>query len=144
MIYIEYEYYLQRLVETKRKYDALLQKKEELFEHTQPKGINTEKETVSGGTKESPFDTYLISLERIEERIVGIEGVLQKRKEMLAEIEDQLRRSVSIEDKVYRMRYLDRMRVFKIARKLNYSESNIYRILTQIQKTVKNCRKGVL
>lgn len=143
MIYPDYHYFKNLHSETHRMMQELLNEKQGLFEMTQPKGIDTEKETVSGGKQNILFDSYMIALEqsKIDERIAALQEILEAREKLLSEKLKELRESLFLEDKVYRMRYLDRMRVFKIALKLNYSEPQIYRILRRIQKTLKDDKK---
>lgn len=143
MIYPDYHYFKNLHSETQRMMQELLNEKQGLFEMTQPKGIDTEKETVSGGKQNNLFDSYMIALEqsKIDERIAALQEILEAREKLLSEKLKELRESLFLEDKVYRMRYIDRMRVFKIARKLNYSEPQIYRILRRIQKTIKDDKK---
>ena len=143
MIYPDYHYFKNLHSETQRMMQELLNEKQGLFEMTQPKGIDTEKEAVSGGKQNNLFDSYMIALEqsKIDERIAALQEILEAREKLLSGKLKELRESLFLEDKVYRMRYIDRMRVFKIARKLNYSEPQIYRILRRIQKTLKDDKK---
>ena len=51
--------------------------------------------------------------------------------------EQELRASTSVQDKIYKYRYLDRLKVFKIAKLVGYSEPQIYRILKTIRNNIK-------
>lgn len=139
MIYLQYHLCLEKYNDTKKILGELLDEKEELFAITQPKGIDTTKEAVSGGKSANAFEAYMIRKEetKIEERIREIEEILAAREMLLKDAEMRLKQSLFIEDRIYKMRYLDRTRVFKIARKLNYSESNVYKILDKIDRTLK-------
>ena len=55
--------------------------------------------------------------------------------------EKELRSSPVISDKVYLYRYVDGYRIGKIACLINYSKSQVYRILKQIDKKCDKMRK---
>ena len=139
MIYPEYHYLLIKYSETQARLSDLLNEKEELFAITQPKGVNTEKETVSGGKNTNLYEAYLIQKEQshIEERIAEIKEILDDRYKLLKDAEGRLKASLILDDRIYKMRYIDRTRVYKIARRLNYSESHVYRIIERIEKNLK-------
>lgn len=143
MIYPEYEFFRMHWSETNRRYMELLSEKAELFSLTQPRGVDTEKEAVSGGKQGNVFESYMIALEssKIDERLQAVKEVLDTQRAMLKEKESELRKSLYLDDKVYRMHYIDKMNVYKIARALNYAESHIYRSLRQIEKTLKDDKK---
>lgn len=139
MIYPEYHYLLLKYSETQSRLSDLLNEKEELFAITQPKGVNTEKEAVSGGKNTNLYEAYLIQKEQshIEERIAEIKEILDDRYKLLKDAEGRLKASLILDDRIYKMRYIDRTRVYKIARRLNYSESHVYRIIERIEKNLK-------
>ena len=143
MIYPEYEFFRIKYSETNRRYMELLSEKAELFSLTQPRGVDTEKEAVSGGKQGNVFESYMIALEssKIDERLQAVKEILDVQEAKLKEKEAELRKSLQLDDKVYRMRYIERFRVYKIARMLNYSEPHIYRILRRIEKTLKEDKK---
>lgn len=139
MLYLEYEDFKAKYLETQRKYDEILSEKEELFQRTQPTAMNIDKERVSGGTKSNPFESYLIAKEKkqIDERLAEVKGLLDDREKLLNLKLEELRYSNAIEDKIYRMRHIDRIRIYKIARMVNYSEAQVYRILANIAENIK-------
>lgn len=143
MIYPEYEFFRTHWAETNRRYIELLSEKAELFALTQPSGVNTEREAVSGGKQGNVYESYMIALEssKIDERIAAVKEILEEQERRLKDIEQELRKSLLLDDKVYRMRYIDRIRVYRIARMLNYSEPHIYRILRRIERTLKEDKK---
>ena len=143
MLYIEYEDYKRQYKETQRQYNDILNEKEKLFQITQPQAVNTEKEKVMGGSPKNNFDQYLILKEqqRIDERLAEVKALLIDREQLLKLKRDELRQSQEPEDMVYRLRYIDRMRIEKIAKSIHYSEAQIYRILRLIRANVKDDRK---
>ena len=143
MIYITYEQFKRRYAETQQRYNDILSEKEELFNRTQPKSMRYDQDRVNGGMPENSFEEYVIAKEkkRIEERLNEVKGLLADRKQLLDLKEAELRASKVMIDKVYRMRFLDRMRVNRIASNLGYAESHIYRFLKQIEISVKDEKK---
>ena len=59
----------------------------------------------------------------------------------IGETRKRLRQSRDMFDKVYRMRFLDCLRVEKIAITLHYDQSSVYRILRKIGKKRKDAKK---
>ena len=139
MLYIEFEVYKNKYYEAQKKYDAILSEKEILFNKTQPKATNYSAEKVRGGETNNSFDIYLIAKDEklIDERLDEIKAILEDRKDLLKMKEEELRESKNVHDRIYVCRYLDRIKVRRIARIVSYSEIQIYRILKQIEKNVK-------
>ena len=143
MLYLEYEDLKRQYKETQRQYNDILNEKEKLFQITQPQAVNTEKEKVMGGSPKNNFDQYLIHKEqqRIDERLAEVKALLMDREQLLKLKREELRQSQVPEDMVYRLRYIDRMRIEKIAKMIHYSEAQIYRILRIIRGNLKDDRK---
>lgn len=143
MLYMEYEDYKRQYKETQRQYNDILNEKEKLFQITQPNAVDTEREKVMGGSPKNNFDQYLILKEqqRIDERLAEVKALLIDREQLLKLKREELRQSQEPEDMVYRLRYIDRMRIEKIAKSIHYSEAQIYRILRIIRGNVKDDRK---
>lgn len=143
MVYLEYEDFKSKYLETQKKYDAILREKEDLFQRTQPKSANMTEDRVSGGSASNAFEQYVIAKDKkqIDERLAEARGILEDREKLLSMKLVELRQSNLIEDKIYRMRFVDRLRVWKIARLVNYSEMQVYRILSSIQENIKDVRK---
>lgn len=139
MLYVEYEDYKRQFRETQKQYNDILNEKEMLFQITQPQAVNTDKEKVMGGSPENKFDQYLILKEqqRIDERIEEAKAILKERDEQLRIKREELRRSKHPLDMAYRMRYIDRMKISRIATTMGYSEAQIYRILKKIRITLR-------
>lgn len=138
MLYIDYELFKQKYLDTQRRYDEILSEQEELFARTQPQAVQFDKEPCTGGNKGSLFDGYLIEKERkrIDERLTETKFILNERKELLRLKEQELRNSNDIHDKIYRLRYISHWKVQKISRETGYSESQVYRILGVISSQI--------
>lgn len=138
MIYIEYEAYKNKYYETQNRYNDILSEKEKLFSMTQPKGIEYDGEPVEGGVYKNVFDEYLMLKEKknIDQRLEEIRLILADREKLLQIKEDELKNSNNIHDKIYKYRYLDKMKIFKISRLIGYSEPQIYRILKDIKNNI--------
>lgn len=143
MIYVEYEDLKQKYYKAQKDYDALLQEKEDLFAMTQPNSLAYDKEKVSGGTSDSPFDKYLIRKEqtRIEERLAEARMILADRKVLTNLKQEELERSENLHDKIYVRRYIKREKISRIARELVYHESHVKRILKQINNRLQKVRR---
>lgn len=143
MLYQEYEVLKAKCMESCKMWEEVMEQKEELFAMTLPSAVRTDKEKISGGMRQSTFDVYLIKKEQlhIEEKIMEIESIIECRKKMLKQKEGELRVSRNLHDRIYTMRYIDHSRVKFIAKKIGYSESQIYRILEIIEEKTKLARK---
>lgn len=139
MIYIIYEKYKKCYYDTQNRYNEILTEKERLFSITQPKATDYGKEKTSGGKPSNPFDEYLIQKEKkqIDARLKEVKSLLEDRERLLRLKRDELRVSNNIQDKIYRYRYIDKMRVQKIVKLVGYSEAQVYRILKVIKNNIK-------
>ena len=138
-MYKEYLVYKKKCEAAQKIYDNILSEKEELFRMTQPQGTDFSKEKVSGGEKNNAFDSYLIQDEfkQLDDRLNIARSILEDRIRLLRLKEEQLRHSSNPYDKAYVSRYLDKKQVFKVAKEIDYSEPQTYRILRIIRKDVK-------
>lgn len=143
MLYLQYEDFKNKYHDTQKAYDEILTEKEELFTKTQPQAVQYDRDRVSGGTASNKFEEYVIAKDkkRIDERITEVKEILEERERLLRQKEKELRKSANIFDKVYYMRNIDRMRIYKIANACHYSEAQIYRILHVISESLKHDRK---
>lgn len=139
MLYEEYEEYKNKYYEVQKKYNDILNEKEELFARTQPKATNITGEKTTGGKHENLFDNYLIQKEKknIDKRLEEVRSILNDREKLLKLKEQELRASKHSHDKIYRCRYIDRLTIEKTARLSNYSRSQVFNILKEIRKNLK-------
>lgn len=138
MIYMVYEEFRQKYLETQRKFDEILQEKEFLFTKTQPKSPNWDKIGENGNQVNNKFDDYLVVKEskRIDERLTEIKSILDDRERLLMLKEQELRSSKNHVDKIYKMKYVDKLNISRIVKASNYSRAQVYRILEDIKKSI--------
>lgn len=142
MLYLDYERLKGKYINAQKTYNEILSEKERLFAKTQPKAIKFDRESVGGG-KPYTIDDYLVEIEQkgINERLDQAWMILNERKSVLWVKEQELRASKSLHDQIYKYRYLDSMRPYRIASRIGYSESQVYRILKIIEHNLKDARK---
>ena len=138
MLYQEYHEQKEKYKDAQRLYDSILSEKETLFQRTQPNAVDTSKEKVSGGKQTNAFDAYLIEVEekKIDQRLSEAKSLMADREKLLRAKREELRSSNEIEDRIYRYRYIERMRIYRIAKMVSYSERQVKRILEQIRDSL--------
>lgn len=136
LVYIDYERFRKEYVETQNKFDEILKEKELLFTRTQPGSPKWDK--IGSGGQQNPFDEYLILKEKrqIEKRLSEVKTLLEDRKKLLMLKQQELMNSKNNVDKIYRMRYIEHINITRIAMSVNYSESQVYRILNNIRQNI--------
>lgn len=134
MIYKTYEEYKNRYYMTQQNYNDLLTEKERLFVRTQPNAIRYDKLNVKSSPNSNVLEDYVIEKEKkqLDRRIAEMKVLLDDRRNLMLLKEAELRKSKDMYDRIYKMRYLEDMSVERIAKKVNYSVSQVYRILTKI------------
>ncbi len=144
MIYLEYEQYRAKYHEIQKLYNRIIEEQENLFTKTQPNAIRYDKDNVQGGFPVNNLDEYLIAKEKkqIDKRLKEARQLLDDRERLLNLKEKELRESRDIINTIYVLKYIDGMHPRKIADKLNYSRSQVYRMLNSIQSTIKNTRQN--
>lgn len=140
MLYLEYERMKRKYTDAQAVYDSILTEREELFQRTQPKAIDTEQEKVSSCPQADAFADYLVEKERkrIDERLNEAKDCFEERLILLSQAESDLRASKRVDDRIYTMRMLDRAKIRRISRTINYSESHVKRRLRAIRKKIKD------
>lgn len=119
MIYVYYEHHKRKLIQTQLVYDEKLAEKVNLL-------ANGEKR----------------KLKKINETLNELRSSMEERERLLKATLDELERSKDIEDTVYRLRYIDGMKVSRISRIVHYSDTQVYRILQNIKETVRCSQLG--
>ena len=136
MVYPEYAKAKAKYEQSLARYNELLDEKEQLFVKTQPKGIDYTKDVVKHSATNKTNDMYLIALERskIDERLKECNIITNERKSIVDLLEGKLRVSNNRCDIVYCLKYVDELSIRQIATRLNYSRSQIFRILKKINR----------
>ena len=139
MIYPDYE-------KTKWKYNhlqeifaSILLEKEGLFTKALPNAIRYDKDRVQTTIDANPLEEYVISVEDkgIDDRLDDLRQRISDWEILLEFKERQLRKSPDRWDRIYVLRFLDGCSVKKICKIMNYSRSQVYKILTQMKDETK-------
>lgn len=138
MNYVAYEIYKNKYYEAQLKYNEILSEKELLFNTTQPRATKTDTDK-KGSRKDNIFDNYLIAKEQrqIDKRLKEVKSILRDRERLLKLKEEELLNSSNLYDRIYKYKYIEKMKVFKICKLIGYSEAQIYRILKTIKTNLK-------
>ena len=139
MLYLDHSHFKRLYLKAQKAYDSILSEKEELFSKTQPRSARLDTERVSGGSKENSFDVYMSSVERnrLDDRLTEARILMQERYKLLMQTETEIRKSKEMTDLIYMLRYIDCLKISKIAKKVGYSKSQVYRIIEQIDANIK-------
>lgn len=134
------------------KYDVLqdqftqvLLEKERLYTKTLPNAIRYDKDQVQTSVDGSMLENYVVSLEeeKIDVKLKRLRQSIEDWGILLELKEKELRKSNSIPDRIYVFRYIDDYSINKITKELNYSKSQVYRILKKIGKTCDKMRQNI-
>lgn len=119
MIFEEYERKKRSFVECERLYNQAI----------------TEKENALSDK------SYTKQKKAIETKIEELKNIYTERLFAFNQVAAELKESKDLTDKVYRLRYIERVKVRRIAMAVNYSEPQIYRILNTIRNYLENDKK---
>lgn len=136
MIYPEYEAYKERFLESQRIFSDALLEKEKLFTMTQPNAIRYDQDKVQVSPVGSVLESYIIALEKsgIDEKLKTVRQLFEDRERLLLLKEKELRQSQDRFDRIYVMRFLEGYKIGKIAKVMNYSRSQVYRIIQEMNR----------
>ena len=144
MDYLEYERYRLKYNAMQERFASVLLEKERLFTNTLPSGIRYDKDKVQHSVDDNPLEEYVIQMDekQIDDTLDQMRKTI-KDWEMLLEVKErELRKSLSIPDRIYTCRYLDGDGIGKISSSLCYSKSQVYRILRKIEKRCDKMRQN--
>ena len=144
MDYLEYERYRLKYNAMQERFASVLLEKERLFTNTLPSGIRYDKDKVQHSVDDNPLEEYVIQMDekQIDDTLDQMRKTI-KDWEMLLEVKErELRKSLSIPDRIYTCRYLDGYGIGKISSSLCYSKSQVYRILRKIEKRCDKMRQN--
>jgi hypothetical protein len=138
MLYLEYAKLRLKVQKLEDELDKALDERQDIFERTQPKSVDYKKERVNSQSTVNTNDSYLIALERrrIDERVKEYKSTLNDRKTLLGAKESELRVSNNRYDRVYCKIYLDCCKIGAISKELNYSRSQVWRMLKEIKANI--------
>lgn len=141
MIYEEYEAIWSKIRKIEKELFDLINKRDELFDMTQPKSSKFDKEIVDGKNPINTIEQYVIQKEYMNEKIVQLNQTLDDRYQILRRKRDELRQSKNIYDRIYVYYCIERLSIVKISYLTNYSQSQIYRKLEKMNINVKDAKK---
>lgn len=147
--YLEYECIKAKFVDLQEQFAKVLLEKERLFTRTLPSAIRYDKDKVQTTVDDNPLEDFIISAEekKLDVKIKRLRHHLNDWGVLLSVKEVALRKSTSLTDRIYVMRYLDGYGVNKMCKILHYEKSRIYQILQGIEdnlKSGKNRKKYML
>ena len=138
MLYVDYVILKQSYDESLRRLKELLDKKEEAFTRTLPNAIRYDLQKVMHSVStNSALDDYIMDVEKIDQQIRSAKIILMERKDMLDLKEEELKKSRDTDDRVYFLKYIQRLTVEQIAIRRPYSAGNIYYHLAKIKHQIK-------
>ena len=145
MVYPEYEEYKRKYQFFLNRFNQILSKKEDMLMKTLPSAIRYDKDHVQSSPSSNVLDEYVIALDesQIDSELSKVKELIEDRGRLLDLKEKQLRDSGEINDRIYVMKYLDGYGIGKIAKVLNYSRSQVYRVLDKISKRCDKMRQNM-
>ena len=141
MIYEEYETIWSKIRKIEKELFDLINKRDDLFDMTQPKSAAMDKEIVDGKNPVNTMEQYVIHKEYLNEKINQLNQTLDDRYQILRRKRDELRQSKNIYDRIYVYYCIERLSIVKISYLTNYSQSQIYRKLEKMNINVKDAKK---
>jgi hypothetical protein len=143
VIYNEYENIWSKIRKIEKKLSDTINKRDELFLYTQPKSSKFDKEKVDGKNPTNMMEQYVIQKEYLNERINQYNQALDDWYQVLRRKREELKLSKNIYDRIYYLRFIERLSVYKISVLVDYSKEQTYRYLKKIKMT-QNDTKTVL
>ena len=135
MIYVDYVILKQSYDESLRRLKELLDRREEAFTRTLPNAIRYDLQKVMHSvSSNSALEDYIIDNEHLEQQIREAKILVMDRKEMLDLKEEELRKSADVDDRVFYLRSIQKLKVDQIALKLHYSDrASVYYHIRKIK-----------
>lgn len=137
MIYTEYEKMWVVIRKQEKELFELINKRDELFTKTQPKATTLDKEIVDGNNPSNMMESYVIQEEYYTMRIEQLQQSLDDRYQALKRKREELKLSKNICDRIYYLKNIEKLNVFKISILVNYSKEQVYRYLRKMNKNNK-------
>ena len=141
MLYLEYERYRKKYFDAQEYLNKLIDRKEMIFQKTQPQSPAFDMDRVSGGVAINKTEAYVIEIEELDISLDVAKAILDERLLLLRQKEHEIRNSKETDDVIYCLRYIECMKIKDIANRLSYSEPHIYRILRDIRMNIEHDKK---
>lgn len=119
--------------------EKLLDKKARIFGMTQPQASDVTKEMFpSAMSSNDKFLLYTIKTEELDKQITNKKNELGVKKYQMKLKLIDLRESKDILNRIYVYKYVDKKKVGKFYRLINYSRAQVYRKLDEIEEKLKD------
>lgn len=127
----------QELEVAKNRLRTLKEKKELYFNETQPKSKKINGVMVmSTPMHNDKFLEYTAKIEYLDDEIDVLENEVRILENHLIRMECNLKSMKGILERIFVDRFIEGMSIKKIAKKYNYSESNVYELVKKIKKII--------
>ena len=143
MIYEEYEAIWFKIRKIEKELFELINKRDDLFSKTQPKSSQFDKEIVDGKNPVNTMEEYVIQKEYFNERIEQLNQTLDDRYQILNRKREELKRSKNLYDRIYYLRFIERLGVYRISVMIGYSKEQTYRYLRKMKMTQNDTKDSV-
>ena len=137
MIYEEYEAIWSKIHKLEEELFKLINKREELFDKTQPKSANMDKVMVDGKKPSNMMEQYVIQKEYLNEKINQLNTTLDDLYQVLKRKREELKLSKNIYDRIYYYRVIERISTSKIAYMIPCDRATVYRYMQTMCKNTK-------
>ena len=136
MIYAEYEKMWAMIRKQEKELFELINERDELFTITQPKATTLDKEIVDGSHTGNILESYVIKQENYTKRIDQLQLSLDDRYQALNRKKKELRLSKNVYDRIYYLKYVEKLSTFKIGKMAGYDRTSVWRYLKKIEKNI--------
>ena len=137
MIYEDYEAIWNKIRKQEKKLFKLIEKRAELFDKTQPKTTQYDKEVVDGKKQTNIQEQYVIQQEYLTQKINQLNTTLDDLYQVLKRKREELKLSKNIYDRIYYYREIEKLSMYKIASLIGYSKEQTYRYYRKIKNDTK-------
>ena len=132
LVYPEYQEIMISYRRTQKKYLSLVERKEELLAMAGPSAIRYDKEKVQTSVRDT-ISITLAKLTDISAELDAVKEVLRDKEYLLKQKRQELRASRFVEDQIFCMYFVDGIGVRRIAMRVGYSRSQVFRILKKMR-----------
>ena len=136
MIYIDYEKMWAVIRKQECELIELINERDELFNMTQPKGTTFDKELVDSSHHGNTLETYAIKEEYLTNKIHQLDQSITDRYQLLNRKRKELEISKNIYDRIYYLKFIEKLSIYKIANLVGYERTSIWRHLKKIEKNI--------
>lgn len=136
MIYEEYEAILSKIQRKEKKLFDLLEKRDNIFDKTQPKSTPMDKEIVDGKNPINTIEEYLVQKEYLNEEIDQLNQTLDDWYQILNRKKVIFKDSKHILDRIYYLRLIEILEPWKIANLIPCDRATVYRYMGVLSKKI--------